>query len=411
LVLAGCANELTVKNGQDSSSPNNGSDAGDYRDSSSAEPDGGTAEDDAGTSDAGMDARAQDGGGDTDTPLTCAEITCGENATCSEGVCTCDDGFLGDPYTGCAEENPCADVECPVGSSCNPDGSCSCDPFFTDNGSDCEPQVPADPATRSEADVCEIWTSTHDRSSPDFWMIEPTEPCDPGVLHPAEERTALHRASVYRLLVGLYPVSVAANQIVPTQECAMMMDANNALSHNPPPDWECYTDAGAGGAGSSNIALGARSPAATVDLYIRDRNTPSLGHRRWIFNPGMGVTAFGHKGSGGCMYSFGGGRAHNPDFVAYPAPGPFPSAAILGKWSIHGGANYQDTFTVEITNMSDMSDVPVSNVTAPAFGGLASTLAWDVNTSQLPVDTDYRVRISDGATVVQEYTTRLVSCQ
>lgn len=365
-------------------------------------------------------ATGDDGGGDDatsgedagmDVALTCADITCGENATCADGACSCDDGFFGDPDTGCAMENPCADVECPAGSSCVADGSCACDPFFADQGGACEPRQPALPANRTATEVCDIWTSTYDRSSPDFWMIEPTEQCDPGVLHPEEQRAALHRTSVYRLLVGLYPVSLAGDRVVAQQECSMMMDANNAINHEPPMNWACYTDGGAGAAGSSNLALGVRNPAGTVDLYIADPGTPSLGHRRWIFNPSMGVTAFGHKGSGGCMYSFGGGRSHDPEYVAYPAPGPFPRAAIGGKWSISGGGNYQADFAVTITNMSDMSDVPVSNITAPAFGFLPSTLSWDVNTSQLPVDTDYQVTIEDAnGAMVQQYVTHLVNC-
>jgi hypothetical protein len=354
-----------------------------------------------------------DGGGSTDA-ASCADVACGFGATCVGGMCQCDDGLVGDPMVGCSLENPCADVDCPAGASCNPDGSCSCDPFFDDDGAGgCDPQPPAaDLAARTRTDVCDLWTSTYQRASDEFWMLEPVDDCDPGVLHTEEQREALHRASVFRQLVGLYPVSTANDRLGPNQECATMHAATGmGLNHEPPMTWECYTQAGAGAAGSSNLALGVRNPAGTVALYVGDSGVRSLGHRRWVFNPGMARTAFGHRGSYGCMYSFDGGRSHNPEFVAYPAPGFFPRDAVLGYWSVSGGASYSDDHTVTITNLSDDSDVPVSDVYSPVFGFLPSTLAWSVDTRNLALDTDYQVTIADAqGTTVLEYTTTLIGC-
>jgi hypothetical protein len=36
----------------------------------------------------------------------CAGVACGSNASCKNGVCVCDDGFEGDPASGCTEPNP-----------------------------------------------------------------------------------------------------------------------------------------------------------------------------------------------------------------------------------------------------------------------------------------------------------------
>lgn len=402
---------------------NVGTDADPPVDDPSWDQDTGITTDAGGTPTADTDTPQTDmGDGTADMPLTppdmgsvdmfvCDNSLCGVGASCVNNACTCDDGLLGDPYERCSEANPCADVNCPDGASCNPDGSCGCDPFFADDGDGgCTPQAPvADLTTRSAADVCAIWQDDYARSSNETFLIDPVAACDPGVLHPEEMREALHRTSIYRLLVGLYPVSLAAGQRDRVQECAVMMDANNALSHDPPTSWACYTDVGAAGAGSSNIALGVGTAAGTVGLYIQDPGTPSLGHRRWIFNPRMARTAFGHLGRGGCMYSFDGGRSHNVDFVAYPSAGPFPQAAVAGKWSISGGASYQDSDTVEIMNMSDNSMVTVSNITAPSFGNLASTLSWAVSSPPTGVDLQVTIR-DDQAALKQQYVTRLVNC-
>lgn len=367
------------------------------------------------------DVRSDDvtnAGPDVETPDAAADVAmcdpsmCGAGASCRDNRCQCDEGLFGDPLTGCAPTNPCENVTCPGGASCNPDGSCSCDPFFDDDGAGgCTPQgQPADLTTRTKADVCDIWTSTH--PSPGPWLIEPVAECDQGVMHPDELRNALHRASQHRMLVGLYPVSLAAGQIDNVQQCATMMAANNALDHNPPSSWKCYTPEGAAGAGSSNLALGYASAAATVDGYMRDGNTPSLGHRRWVINPAMAATAFGQRGRGGCMYAFGGGRNHSPPMVAYPAPGPFPRDAILGNWSIGAPVGFNDQYDVTIMNLTTGTPVTVTNVYVPDgnYGNLPA-LAWTVDTAQLPVDNDYEVTITDGggATAFQ-YVTTLVSC-
>jgi hypothetical protein len=36
----------------------------------------------------------------------CAGVACGSNASCMNGACECDDGFEGDPESGCAQPNP-----------------------------------------------------------------------------------------------------------------------------------------------------------------------------------------------------------------------------------------------------------------------------------------------------------------
>jgi hypothetical protein len=347
-------------------------------------------------------------------PPMCDPADCGSGASCQNNVCTCDDGLFGNPLEGCSPMDPCANVSCPAGSSCNPDGTCSCDPFFSgDVATGCVPTPPAaDLSARSNGDVCAIWEDQYQRSSQDFFLLDPVDECDPGRLHPEELRQALHTTSRYRMLVGLHPVSLAAGRIENTQQCATMHEATNqGLNHTPPNTWTCFTQEGYSGCSSSNLAGGIRSPAGTVGLYVADNGIASLGHRRWVLNPRMGATAFGHRGQYGAMYAFDTSRSHNPDFVAYPAPGPFPRAAIGGKWSIHGGGSYSDQHVVTVTNMGDGSDVPVSNITAPVFGNLASTLSWTVSTGGLPLETTYRVTINDsGGALVREYDTTLIAC-
>ena len=69
-------------------------------------------------------------------------------------------------------------------------------------------------------------------------------------------------------------------------QAALMMAAQNTLSHTPGSGWACYTAAGAEAAGKSNLALGSSGPKS-INQYIQDSgaNNTAVGHRRWILSP------------------------------------------------------------------------------------------------------------------------------
>lgn len=311
-------------------------------------------------------------------------------------------------------DEECLGVRCPFGAHCD-DGACPCDPFFTDFGAGtCVPQAPPDDlSSRTSQEVCAIWRTSHPWETRTFWLEEPQSECDPGVLHPDVMLAGIVQVSVFRMLVGLYPVTLAPEvEVRRSQLCATLMAANEDLHHSPPKAWACWTPDAAKGAAESNLGIGYASPADTVFGYMADRNTRSLGHRRWMFANDMGVTAFGHRDTAGCMWVGGGGTEHRPEAIAYPSPGPFPRDAVLGAWSIVSTDNrFGAEHTVTVTDLTLSTSVPVRDVYAPSTLGLDSALAWTVETQELPLDHDYQVTIRDGDDrVIYDYVTTLVDC-
>lgn len=62
--------------------------------------------------------------GEAEEIKTCAEVVCGNNATCGgEGECFCKAGFGGNPYEGCQSVQPEVDPDCDL--DCGPDAYCS----------------------------------------------------------------------------------------------------------------------------------------------------------------------------------------------------------------------------------------------------------------------------------------------
>lgn len=65
-------------------------------------------------------------GGENEKPDPCENVTCGTNATCSEGVCACNTGFSGDADAACTPtQASCEDVVCGLNAQCQA-GECLC---------------------------------------------------------------------------------------------------------------------------------------------------------------------------------------------------------------------------------------------------------------------------------------------
>ncbi len=64
--------------------------------------------------------------GSSEQKDTCLDVVCFENAFCSEGACSCSEGFVADPAGSCVAADPCSAVTCGDNGSCEA-GACVCD--------------------------------------------------------------------------------------------------------------------------------------------------------------------------------------------------------------------------------------------------------------------------------------------
>ncbi len=195
--------------------------------------------------------------------------------------------------------------------------------------------APTDPSQRTEQMVCARWKKDYPKKA--SVNFKHNSQCDPGSISQGSIDDAIRRLTLFRWLVGLPPTVEDKNLTKKTQACAILQ-ANNNLSgvspHHPPSTWRCYTKEGGAASGASNLSWGVRHPADTVDQYMSDYGTSSLGHRLWCIAPGLRRTGFGmatgsnRYGVASCMYTFAQGAPAKVDFIAFPAPGPFPIQAM-----------------------------------------------------------------------------------
>lgn len=241
---------------------------------------------------------------------------------------------------------------------------------------------------------------------------QPPDParCVAGILRPETKYRFLDAFNALRARHGLAPVryNEAADQAA--AEAALMMATNNALSHDPPPTWSCWTAAGTGAAGSSNLLGGVSSPYlayeddnAVLAEWLIEGEGDEIGHRRWLLDPYLEETTLGRviavQPSGVRLdsvvmkvfdfqpvTSHGGGLGLIPDFVAWPQgdyPAVFFSPRARFSFSISQAPEAMPSvdFSDARVSISDGArNLPVRDRLWDNEGfGVANCLSWRVD--------------------------------
>lgn len=179
--------------------------------------------------------------------------------------------------------------------------------------------------TRAEQ-VCRRWRCDRTDLSEGTWSGT-VMPCAAGELNDVGKNNALKLINLYRFIADLPAVTLDATKNQAAQECALMMDANNQLSHSPPTNWACYSMNGATAAGRSNIC--STRAVRCIDMYMSDSgNATTIGHRRWFLSNQLGPIGIGGTTGGSCHHVIGGSGTATKSFMAWPPPGPVPLEAI-----------------------------------------------------------------------------------
>ena len=237
--------------------------------------------------------------------------------------------------------------------------------------------------------------------------------CNPGITSQAFRDAVTLRINYFRAMAGV-PADITLNETYnrKAQQAALMMSVNGQLSHNPSSDWECYTEEGAEGAGSSNLGIGTNGASAVAD-YIHDFgiNNTFVGHRRWILYPqtkqmGTGdIPSVSGYWQSNALWIFDEKTFKDPrpetreEFVAWPPPGYVPYQVVYPRWSFsYDKADFSET-TVSITSEGSSVSIVQHSVTYD-YGentivwiprGLSSGSLWPQPTK----DKTYNVQVSN----------------
>lgn len=230
------------------------------------------------------------------------------------------------------------------------------------------------------------------------------------------QRATIQRINWFRAMAGVpATVSLSSTNSLKAQQAALMMSANNALSHYPTSDWKFYTREGAEAAISSNMGLGYNGPDA-INAYMKDYGDDNgqVGHRRWLLFPGTksfgtgdvpaevvnGQSLWGGNALWVMDADYYGTRPHVRDgFVAWPTRGYVPYQTVYQRWSFSYPAADFSQARVSVTH----NGAPLNlRMEAVVNGAGENTVAWQMPGieangvhAQPQADMTYRVTVSN----------------
>jgi uncharacterized protein YkwD len=271
-----------------------------------------------------------------------------------------------------------------------------------------------DGGDRSPTATCARWKADTASLSEGTWSGS-VGACTVGDISADGRANALRMVNLMRWLADLPAVTTDDTSNQQAQACALMMTANDALSHSPPMSWKCYSAAGASGAGSGNISS-APGVESVLSYLVDPGNATTLGHRRWILSNALGPIGLGSAGGDGasCMRVFGGKGKANKAWMAWPPPGAFPLQAYKDRynrvlddtgWSIQSDldlSNAQVTITsggeakpVKVTQLLPNYGTKAAISIIPTGWKAAAGSTYSVNVTGVAMPIGYDVQIVD----------------
>jgi uncharacterized protein YkwD len=188
------------------------------------------------------------------------------------------------------------------------------------------------------------------RSSALYAVQPDVSNCRPGQHTKDIEDQVLRSLNEIRALHRLPPVAYSVPDEPAALSAALMMVANGKLDHMPPATWLCYSDLGATGARTSNLASTNASTLTSFrsnDQYLADFLTETtngvadgVGHRRWILDPFLNAVAFGRV----AVRLAGTNTADAVALKIIGNPGAPPAPEILPKFVAYPFENYPAKF-------------------------------------------------------------------
>ena len=252
--------------------------------------------------------------------------------------------------------------------------------------------------------------------------------CIPGVTSALFKEAVLLRVNYFREMAGVPDgVTFDTTKNAKSQEAALIMSANEDLSHEPPETWDCWTQDGDEAAGASNLSLGNYGWDA-VFSQMRDNgtNNSAAGHRRWIVFPptevmGTGdIPASNNFPPSNSLWVLDLPNISNDvpirdsdavnglPFVAWPPPGFVPYQIAFPRWSFaipNASVGANADFSSATVTMTQGGDVIATDIEPLSSGIGDNTLVWVADgldpsnsTAAWPkpnADTTYQVSINN----------------
>ena len=232
--------------------------------------------------------------------------------------------------------------------------------------------------------------------------------CRAGDTPAAARRDALKRINYFRRQVGYTKDLRMAATHEDVQQSALIMKANNKLSHAPPNNWKCWTQSGYE-ASSGNLTWTSASvedmAVGSIPGFMEDPgdHNKSVGHRAWFLYPAIDQIKIGSTSSTATVWWTIADAAPEgtPEFVSWPPEGYVIDDLVYPRWSMHV-TNIRATAqnaTVKMTDNQSKNAVALSIVHRRTKNNTSpyTLLTWEPKNLKKPgrgeADLSYTVKI------------------
>lgn len=266
-------------------------------------------------------------------------------------------------------------------------------------------------ATTTSTSATAITTSAEDTVNSAYWSMfasglnVPTgwtgsiSGCHRGSVSTNSRSATLRAVNFVRRLGGLAPVRFDSTMNAHAQSTALIMAANQQLSHYPTSSWRCWTRTGATTAARSNLALAYPdiTSAGLVEMYMDDigNGNEAVGHRRWVMNPFATSMGSGSTGTANALQVVGptSSRRPNPAYVGWPTKGWFPDTLEPhGRWSLSAGDARADFRYAQVHVYQGTRQLTVKKYRVES-GYARPTIVWQMPTGFTPSGS-YTVKVT-----------------
>ncbi|HMM49297.1 MAG TPA: CAP domain-containing protein, partial [Miltoncostaeaceae bacterium] len=180
------------------------------------------------------------------------------------------------------------------------------------------------------------------------WSGDPDR-CAAGSEAEASRGATVEAINFIRAMNHLAPVGLDAAAGDRARAAALIMRANNGLSHTPPRTWRCWSDAGASAAANGNLSLGPRNGVDHILAYLRDPGpgNGAVGHRRWLLYPPLAGVGTATTDTTNVLVVVGPALQARPavPVVSWPPAGQVPWPLVFERFSISSPEHPQADFS------------------------------------------------------------------
>ncbi|MCH2021097.1 MAG: CAP domain-containing protein [Saprospiraceae bacterium] len=208
--------------------------------------------------------------------------------------------------------------------------------------------------------------------------------CKEGNISDLAKANFLAHINYFRRMTGVWDkIKWSEEKNKNCQKCALISFTNNYIDHHPHSTVSCFSNEGATACGYSNLSYGHIDyTLGHISMYMDDfgSHNYSVGHRRWIINPGANEMGIGATNMGTALgvfpnYSKPQNTKVRDGFVAWPPRGYVPKQVIYPRWSF--GLELGDFGNAKV-EMLDINGNKIKLKTLKLFSGCGiPTIVWE----------------------------------